>query len=468
MGVAVSDWRLARAVGKLGHLGVVSGTALDVVYARRLADGDADGQLRRAFAQFPVPSLAARVLDRWLVSGGRRANARYRSVPVPRLHPSTALRELTLVANFAEVWLAKQGHEGPIGINYLEKVQLPTPHAVYGAMLAGVDYVLMGAGIPAQVPRLLKDLAQGEACGYRVTVSGANFGEEFVVPFDPAETLGITPPVLDCPQFLAIISSNTLASFLMKDPVTTPDGFVVEGPSAGGHNAPPRGKLQLDPEGQPVYGPRDAVDLAKMVEAGLPFWLAGGYATPDQLESALRSGATGIQVGTAFALCAESGLRHDLKQTIISRARSGELEVRTDPLASPSGFPFKVAQLEDTVSEDSVYKARERVCDLGFLRTTYARPDGSLGYRCPSEPIDAYLSKGGKLEETVDRKCLCNGLLAAVGLAQERSTGPEPPIVTAGDDVTAVVVALGDSDSWSAADVVAYLLRSPGSGSPDG
>src|ERR1019366_4889011 len=81
MGVAVSDWRLARAVGRLGQLGVVSGTALDVVHARRLADGDPGGHLRRAYAHFPVPSVAERVIGRWSIPGVRAANERYRRGP---------------------------------------------------------------------------------------------------------------------------------------------------------------------------------------------------------------------------------------------------------------------------------------------------------------------------------------------------------------------------------------------------
>ncbi len=58
MGVAVSDWRLARAVSEAGHLGVVSGTALDAVMARRLQLGDPGGHIRRALAAFPVPEAA--------------------------------------------------------------------------------------------------------------------------------------------------------------------------------------------------------------------------------------------------------------------------------------------------------------------------------------------------------------------------------------------------------------------------
>ncbi len=48
MGVAISDWRLAKAVSKLGQLGVVSGTGISRVLASRLMDGDVSGNVRRA------------------------------------------------------------------------------------------------------------------------------------------------------------------------------------------------------------------------------------------------------------------------------------------------------------------------------------------------------------------------------------------------------------------------------------
>ncbi len=172
MGVAVSSWELARAVSQAGQLGVVSGTALDVVIARRLQDGDAGGHIRRALEHFPVPALAQRVLSRYFREGGRAPGEPY--VPVPKLSmtPAVAGLELWVVANFAEVWLAKEGHDGVVGINFLEKLQMATPSAAYGAMLAGVDYVLMGAGIPAEIPQLLNKLAVHDRARWTWTWTG--------------------------------------------------------------------------------------------------------------------------------------------------------------------------------------------------------------------------------------------------------------------------------------------------------
>ena len=129
MGVAVSGWRLARAVAVTGQLGMVSGTALEVVCARRLQLGDPGGHLRPALAHFPVPGVADRILRSYYLPGGKVAEAPFRPVPRFTLRPARALQELTVAANFAEVYLAKEGHDGQVGINYLRKIELPLPFA---------------------------------------------------------------------------------------------------------------------------------------------------------------------------------------------------------------------------------------------------------------------------------------------------------------------------------------------------
>jgi nitronate monooxygenase len=264
MGVAVSSWRLARAVALRGQLGVVSGTGIDTIVARRLQMGDPGGHLRAAFDAFPVPAIARRVWERHYVEGGKTRGAAYKSKAVPTLKMPKALLDLIVLSNFAEVHLAKTGHNGKVGINLLEKVQLPNLATLYGAMLAGVDYVLMGAGIPRSIPAVLDHFAAGEPAELPLDVAGALPGEKFVSRFDPRSFLGDAVRPLQRPQFLAIISSSTLALTLVRKSNGRVDGFVVEGPSAGGHNAPPRGAKVLDDKGEPVYGPRDAPELEQI------------------------------------------------------------------------------------------------------------------------------------------------------------------------------------------------------------
>lgn len=472
MGVAVSSWPLARTVAQTGQLGVVSGTALAVILARRLQEGDADGRLRHALASFPFAAIARRVQETFFIPGGKPLSSPYRLTAMPTRKPGAALAELTVVASFVEVFLAKEGHSGPVGINLLEKIQLPTLPALFGAMLAGVDYVLMGAGIPMAIPGSLDNLAAGRMARLRLDVQGALPGEEFLSEFDPAGFCAGVPPNLKRPWFLGIVSSATLAMALARKSSGRVDGFVVEGATAGGHNAPPRGALKLTPEGEPIYGERDIPDLDKIRALGLPFWLAGSYAQPGRLSEALRLGATGVQVGTAFAFCRESGLRKDLKQRVLAMSRAGSARVFTDPVASPTGFPLKVVQLDHSLSANEVYQARDRICDLGYLRHLYRKPDGSLGYRCPAEPTADYVRKGGNLQDTVGRKCVCNSLCATAGHAQPRPDDQiELPLLTAGEDVARIARYLKrGQDSYSAREVIEDLLSqveaSPGSLAP--
>src|SRR5258708_10067768 len=94
-------------------------------------------------------------------------------------------------------------------------------------------------------------------------------------------------PILSRPRSLAIVSSNTLATTMLRRATGRVDGLVIESPTAGGHNAPPRGKLQLNEAGEPVYGERDRVNIAELRELGVPFWLAGGYANAGKLLESL-------------------------------------------------------------------------------------------------------------------------------------------------------------------------------------
>lgn len=455
MGIAVSDWRLARAVSRLGQLGVVSGTAIDSVLVRRLQDGDPHGDVRRAMSAFPIPGVAGQVLAKYFRPEGRAPGMAYSLLPLYRQQVDRAREGLTILASFVEVHLAREGHDGLVGINLLTKIQFPNLPLLYGAMLAGVDYVLMGAGIPREIPAAIDQLLEHQAATLRLEVAGPPADAPDLLHFDPRTHWDGAFPVLSRPRFVPIVASNSLATMLARKGGGKIDGFVVELPTAGGHNAPPRGDPSFNERGEPVYGPRDEVDLAKIKELGLPFWVAGGMGSAAHLRTALAAGAAGIQVGTLFAFCEESGLDPALRSSVLSHATRKEVDVITSAQASPTGYPFKVV---DWPGNPAQAAPRERICDLGYLRTAYRTPDGALGYRCASEPVETYLKKGGTLEETVGRECLCNGLMANIGMAQLRDAQLEPPLLTSGDDLLAIGAFLAGRGHYHAADVIDALL----------
>ena len=453
MGIFVSGYKLANITSRNGCIGTVSSPGADQIVVRILQNGDIDGDIRRAAKYFPFQNMSQRILDKYFVEGGIKPRAPYKGVGSISLDPYDDLIELMIFSNFAIVYLAKEGHNGLVSINFLEKIQMTLIYGMVGAMLADVDFVTMGAGIPYQVPKLLDDIAKGEIATYRVNVEG---GDLYVMEFDMEKFFG-QKLKLKRPGFLPIITSHVLAESLLskaKNSGSTLEGFVVENPTAGGHSANPRGKLNLSSFGEPIYGPRDECDFEKMKTLGIPFWIAGSQASPTALKNALALGATGIQAGSIFALCEESGMIKDKKAEIRKKGFNESLIVKNDSKASPTGFPFKVAELEGTLSEDENYNFRERICSLRFLVVPYYKKDGRIGYRCPAEPVNHFEKKGGKEEDTVGVKCLCNGLFAAVGLGNPS----ELPIFTLGKDVSFLKLLMKDeNDSYSAVDAIKYL-----------
>ena len=375
-----------------------------------------------------------------------------------------------MVSNFVEVFLAREGHKNPVGINFLEKVQMPHLSSIYGAMLAGVGYVLMGAGIPLHIPGVLDALALHQPAEYKLAVTGAVPGQDTQMHLDPAEFAEGPIPLLHRPRFLAIVSSNTLATTMLRRASGRVDGLVIESPTAGGHNAPPRGKLQLNAAGEPVYGERDRVDIQDLRGAGRSL-LAGGRIWKR------REGARGARTGRrrragGNGLCVQPRirLRPDLKKRLLAQAMTGTGEVFTDPLASPTGFPFKVAQLQGSLLRCGGCSGAQAGLRSGLPEGAIRRDRAAaLAYRCAAEPVDVYVSKGGKIEDTVGRKCLCNALMANIGHQQTRKDDAvEPPLVTVGDDLNTVAQFLAPGrESYSAADVIDSLLSLTGDAAAD-
>jgi len=465
MGAGVSGYTLANAVSSEDDaMGVVSGTALDVIMARRLQQGNTE--VRDALLEYPDKEFAQKVIDRYFVDGGKTEEG-FKAKQFPAFiadenrdirlsNPN--LEKLIAAANFVEVRLAKKGHNNPVGINYLHKIQWPLMPSIYGAMLAGVDHILIGAGFPTEVPAVLESLAEGEVSRMRVPLFTGE--KDYHLLFDPKGVLD-TSTRLEVPGFIGIVG-NHLGVKGLKDV----DGYIFEGPPAGGHNAPAREKGLTD-AGEPRYGPKDDINY-KLLEGLLsknaegrgvvqPFWLAGSYA--NRLGEAIELGARGIQVGTIAAFSRESGLYGQLRRHALQEIMKGA-QVFTDPRASPSGFPFKILRADGTLAIPELYEGRERICNLGYLIDLGLRGDGSVFTRCPAEPIVDYIKKGGEQDDTLGRMCLCNSLMADIGIGSVYKGVPERPLVTSGvylGDVKAMVDSHGLD--YSVKDALNYIKR---------
>jgi NAD(P)H-dependent flavin oxidoreductase YrpB (nitropropane dioxygenase family) len=478
MGAYVSTWRLAKAVAmeRPGTTaGTVSGTGLDVVFVRLLQLGDPGGHARRALAAFDAQfqiDIGQKIVDRYFIDGGKAPTTRFKSAPLQIVRAQDGsdviplpvqqagpvaltldkdVVELLIATGFAEVWLAKEGHDGNIFINFLHKIELPLIYTMYGAMLAGVDGIIVGAGNPDGLPAVRSRLASHKAVAIDLSVLYSEAGEVFHVPFDPQLVADgkLAQNPLRRPAFLAIVSLENGVKALAQSPTEAPDGFVIEHHTAGGHNAGPLGPLRKDSEGQPIYGAQDEPDLQAIRQVGLPFWLAGGYGSREGLQRALTAGATGVQVGSNFALAQESGMKATYRSAILDRLKKGadDAALVKTTLFSPTGFPFKVVQLDGTVADEAVYAARRRVCDLGMLqRRGLSKPaaDGTrrLFHRCRAAPLSDFVSKRGLERNTEDQRCLCNGLISCVGLGQvsiqKGELVEEPAIVTMGNHLDGI------------------------------
>ena len=418
----MSSWQLAGAVSRRGQLGVISASAIDTVLVRRLQDGDEGGHVRRAMRAYPLPETCEVLMRRYYLAPGARGSMPYQTLPMYRQSATLMSQRITMLASFVEVWLAKEGHDGVVGISLATTVQMPALPSLYGAMLAGVDYVLMGPGIPREIPVVLDALAEHRAARIALDVNGPPSPAADELVFDPRAHLPGDHAPLRRPRLLPVVSSGSAATMFADNVSCVGDGVIVDGPI----DAP----------------------------LGLPYWLADSAATPEALRAALSAGAAGVQIEALFAYCHESGLASGYKARVRAGVAAGRVHVQTEPRPSPTGYALQII-CEDGAQDDD---HRVRRCDLGYFRTAYRMPGGKIGYRCAAEPVDQYVGKGGDVTETVGRRCLCNALTANIGQAQHRDEGDEGPLLPGGDDLSSLHNFARGRAHYSANDVLAYLL----------
>ena len=504
MGVHVSNWRLARAVAmeRPGETaGTVSGTALDVVYARLLQLGDPGGHARRALRALDDTfgtEIGASVLDRYFIDGGKTPGGPFQadapmhllrapdgaaSLRLPRerrrrsrLTLDDEAIELLIATGFAEVWLAKEGHDGRVFINFLNKIEPPLLYALYGAMLAGVDGVLIGAGNPDGLPAICSRLANHEPVHQQPVRAVSRRGRGVHPRLRPARDCRRrvrATPRSSRPAFLAIVSLRRPGEGAGRRATANRRTASSSSTTRRAGTTPiPVGPLRRD-----ARGPADLRRQGRSRPGGdrgsahAPSgWPAGtAAATACACQGGRRRrhpGGLGLRPGrgvghegatTAPRSCSEfkNGTDDDVagEDHACSRRRGSPSRSCSSPRRCPSRTCTRPAGA---------------ICDLGVLQQWGVSKAGDDGHAhahasLPLRPDRQLREPAGLERSTEQRRCLCNGLLACVGLGQvHRHAGgfnEEPAIITLGNHLDGArrLSRQGQAHYW-ARDVVADIL----------
>lgn len=442
MGVRVSSANLANHTSRLGALGVVSSVGIRHIVIDEIRSGDPIAlELAKSF---PLKDYVDELLE---FAPGNSKNC----APVPLDDPDprkgTLPKRLSAICAYIEVMRAKMGHCGKVGVNVMWKCALTVLPSIYGAMIAGVDALLCGAGVPMELPDIVKKIKEGKNLEY-LPLHGTGTNAKFDISKDGIASILKEMPF---PHLIPILSNFAFPKRIMdvwhrEFNGTKPFAFVLEHHRAGGHNAPPRNKES--------FGEQDDINTyyKKVIDLGVPVYIAGAGDTCEDFLYWISKGAYGLQIGSRFALCDESGMRRDLKDRVLEQNGREDSEVQTSNRLSPTGYPFKYLPLPGTLSDSTVYDARKRVCNKGYLLQTHiiTLPDGTEKetYICAAMPEKQYDKLGGDLVEQEGRVCLCNALFSTAGAAAPT----EPPLITLGANGARI------KRRWTAREVLEDIL----------
>ena len=272
MGVGISLSPLAGAVAREGGLGVISSACLDRLVSKRT---------------------------------GKKLNC--------------------YEAAYEEVSQAKRSG-GFIGINIMVALARDYEDSVRGALDAGADSIISGAGLPLNLPQIQP----------------------------PRDTALI--PIVSSPRALELICRK------WEKIGYRPDAAVLEGPLAGGHLGFKAGELEL--EANRLENLLPPVKDVALNHGGFPVIVAGGIYSHSDIDKFLKMGADGVQMGTRFLATEESGASHEYKQAVVN-SKKEDIIVAINP-GSPCGLPFRVIK-QCGMFVSALKRARAPKCDKGYV-----------------------------------------------------------------------------------------------------
>ena len=324
MGVGVSLHPLAKAVAREGGVGIVSSACIDRLVSKRT---------------------------------GKKKN--------------------TYEAAYEEVSLSKV-KDGFSGINIMMALMRDYSDSVKGALDAGADIIISGAGLPLNLPAIQP----------------------------PKDTALI--PIVSSARALDIICKK------WEKLGYRPDAVVLEGPLAGGHLGFRMDQIDLESNKLENLLP-PVKDMARKF-GDFPVIVAGGIYTHSDIVKFMEMGADGVQMGTRFLATEESSATDTYKQAVI-RATDDDIVVAHRP-GSPCGLPFRVIK-QSPMYVSSLQRKRTPKCDKGYVLMKDV--DGKFAI-CPAK------------EDNENYFCICNGLLSSSGYNPDK----EEALYTVGSNASRV------------------------------
>lgn len=198
----------------------------------------------------------------------------------------------------------EQAKDGLVGVNIMVATKEYAAQ-VHAACEAGADLIISGAGLPAELPELVK--------GYE-------------------EQTKIAPIVS------SVKSARVILKLWDRHHHRTADMVVIEGPKAGGHLGFSRDQLDtITPE---AYDREIQEIIAVVKEYGekygctIPVVAAGGIFDRQDILHALELGADGVQMATRFVVTEECDASLAFKQAYLD-ADASSIEIIKSPVGMP-------------------------------------------------------------------------------------------------------------------------------------
>lgn len=191
---------------------------------------------------------------------------------------------------------------GVIGINLMVAMN-NYKETVKAAVEEGIDIIISGAGLPTELPNLIK--------GTKTKIA----------------------PIVSSAKAATVITKLWDHKFSY-----IPDMVVVEGPEAGGHLGFSLDQLEEDKKPNLLDIVKEVIEALKPFEEkynrSIPVVAGGGIFTGEDIAEAIKSGAAGVQMATRFVATEECDAHINYKMAYIN-AKKEDLRIVKSPVGMP-------------------------------------------------------------------------------------------------------------------------------------